>query len=321
MPINRDKPDRWKEDIALSVDYYNNWFIGFAPKTYRKLRDESIGHVKRVFSLIDNYRAINSEIILKDPSILQTLRMSTCPPIARERLAGLANVNNSVIVSLESPEPQKSNKKRPSPSRIDNVAKICDVIISMLDRDIFVWLDRTSEAKKTEIQRASTIVADRLCSNLFGPQFRTAQADRQMDRLRDWLMDNGYKRAHEVSFKDLQPGSFSLRMIVPIVMPNAYRRDEVGIQVDVVIKPKGGDMSKLLLFIEAKSAGDYTNVNKRRKEEAQKITQLRATYGHDTVYGLFLGGYFDTAYLGYEAAEGIDWIWEHRIDDIKQYGL
>jgi hypothetical protein len=27
---------------------------------------------------------------------------------------------------------------------------------------------------------------------------------------------------------------------------------------------------------------------------------------------LFLCGYFDSGYLGYEAAEGIDWIWAHR---------
>lgn len=25
---------------------------------------------------------------------------------------------------------------------------------------------------------------------------------------------------------------------------------------------------------------------------------------------LFLCGYFDSGYLGYEAAEGIDWVWE-----------
>ena len=23
-------------------------------------------------------------------------------------------------------------------------------------------------------------------------------------------------------------------------------------------------------------------------------------------------------YLGYEAAEGLDWVWEHRIDDLLQ---
>ena len=26
-------------------------------------------------------------------------------------------------------------------------------------------------------------------------------------------------------------------------------------------------------------------------------------------------------YLGYEAAEGIDWIWEHRIEDMEHLGL
>jgi type II restriction enzyme len=82
------------------------------------------------------------------------------------------------------------------------------------------------------------------------------------------------------------------------------------------IRPSG-----IQMLIEAKSAGDFTNVNKRRKEEAQKMTQLRASYGDDIKYGLFLNGYFDSAYLGYEAAEGIDWVWEHRIDDLEQYGL
>jgi type II restriction enzyme len=62
-------------------------------------------------------------------------------------------------------------------------------------------------------------------------------------------------------------------------------------------------------------------VNKRRKEEAQKMTQLRNTYGDCVNYGLFLNGYFDSGYLGYEAAEGIDWVWEHRIDDFEKYGL
>ena len=31
MDVNRDKPDRWKQDIARSVDMYNDWFLRFAP--------------------------------------------------------------------------------------------------------------------------------------------------------------------------------------------------------------------------------------------------------------------------------------------------
>lgn len=29
----------------------------------------------------------------------------------------------------------------------------------------------------------------------------------------------------------------------------------------------------------------------------------------------------DSGYLGYEAAEGIDWVWEHRPEDLLQLGL
>ena len=52
-----------------------------------------------------------------------------------------------------------------------------------------------------------------------------------------------------------------------------------------------------------------------------KVSQLRLTYGEDIQFILFLCGYFDSGYLGYEAAEGIDWVWEHRIDDLKEFGL
>ena len=75
------------------------------------------------------------------------------------------------------------------------------------------------------------------------------------------------------------------------------------------------------MFFEAKSAGDFTNTNKRRKEEAIKIAQLRNTYGSDVSFNLFLCGYFDSGYLGYEAAEGIDWVWEHRVDDMALFGI
>src|SRR5438132_12293950 len=74
------------------------------------------------------------------------------------------------------------------------------------------------------------------------------------------------------------------------------------------------------VFFEAKSAGDFTNTNERRKEEVVKTDQLRRTYGNKVQFNLFLCGYFDRGYLGYEAAEGIDWVWGHRIDDLALLG-
>lgn len=75
------------------------------------------------------------------------------------------------------------------------------------------------------------------------------------------------------------------------------------------------------ILVEAKSAGDFTNVNKRRKEESDKMGRLKQRFGKNVPYVLFLCGYFDSGYLGYEAAEGIDWVWEHRIDDLSSLGL
>jgi hypothetical protein len=91
--------------------------------------------------------------------------------------------------------------------------------------------------------------------------------------------------------------------------------------VDVVVQPFRLRPGRLPILIEAKSAGDFTNTNKRRKEEAKKIAQLKATLGEGAQYLLFLCGYFNSAYLGYEAAEGIDWIWEHRLSDMDQLGI
>jgi len=95
----------------------------------------------------------------------------------------------------------------------------------------------------------------------------------------------------------------------------------VNIPVDVLIQPKTLRESGLPVLIECKSVGDYANTNKRRKEEAQKVRQLRESYGNGIEFVLFLCGYFDSGYLGYEAAEGIDWIWEHRIEDMRELGL
>ena len=96
---------------------------------------------------------------------------------------------------------------------------------------------------------------------------------------------------------------------------------KVNVSVDALIQPKVLRPNKLPIMVEAKSAGDFTNTNKRRKEEAKKISQLKATYGKDICYVVFLCGYFDSGYLGYEAADGIDWVWEHRMEDLDQLGI
>ena len=170
-----------------------------------------------------------------------------------------------------------------------------------------------------ERDRASTIVADRLCNAVANPIVKNAQEQRQLKMIGAWLEERGYRRMSPPSglpLNQMQPGTYTFRMIIPV-----GKSHKVNIPVDVVIQPRHRRRTGLPILIEAKSAGDFTNTNKRRKEEATKIRQLQAAYGPTVRFILFLCGYFGTDYLGYEAAEGIDWVWEHRIDDLAKLGL
>ena len=201
---------------------------------------------------------------------------------------------------------------------VTELQKIGKIIERMADPDIFVWLARGSEPTHDEIHRAATIVADRLCGAQANPIIRNEQEKRQLENIKVWLEARGYTEVApdaRVDFKDMDPGTFSFRLNVKV------RGNTVNIPVDAVIMPINAKSGDLPLLIEAKSAGDFTNTNKRRKEEATKMAQLRESYGNDDSFVLFLCGYFDSGYLGYEAAEGIDWVWEHRIEDMVELGL
>ena len=201
-----------------------------------------------------------------------------------------------------------------------DLGKIGETIEKMADPDIFVWLGRDDGPRKQELYRAATIVADRLCGAVANPIIRNAQEQRQLAAIGGWLTGIGYTpAAGGTKYDEMWPGTFSFWLNVPVEQEGTGGL--VNIPIDTVVMPKGARTGELPLLIEAKSAGGFTNVNKRRKEEAAKMSQLRRTYGSDVRFILFLCGYFDSGYLGYEAAEGIDWVWEHRIDDLREFGL
>ncbi|HJY80904.1 MAG TPA: XamI family restriction endonuclease [Candidatus Binatia bacterium] len=113
-----------------------------------------------------------------------------------------------------------------------------------------------------------------------------------------WLEARGYSRLPAgagIKFNAMPAGTFSFRLNVPVKLEGG--KQQVNIPVDTVIMPKAMKRGELPLLIEAKSAGDFTNVNKRRKEEAVKMAQLRSNYGTKVRFALFLCGYFDSGYL------------------------
>ncbi|HHK42031.1 MAG TPA: XamI family restriction endonuclease [Planctomycetaceae bacterium] len=320
MGVNKNKPDRWKEDIAASVDMYNDWFMRFAPEAFRTTRVQTTKDVEHALEITGNLVGLTVQVLRSNPAILPTLRMSTCPPLAVDRLIGLAGVTPGLVKSMElkSQIPPRMSKE----AVIDGLTKIAGIIQRMADPDIFVWFVKKSTPTDAEIHRAATIVADRLCGSVANPIIRNAQEKRQLAAIQDWLEARGYEpvgAGDGIRFDSMKPGTFSFRMNVPVKLEGGART--VNIPVDAVVMPRSARKGQLPIFIEAKSAGDFTNTNKRRKEEAIKIAQLRSTYGEGVHFNLFLCGYFDSGYLGYEAAEGIDWVWEHRIDDMEELGL
>jgi len=317
MGANLNKPHLWKEDIARSVDLYNEWFLNFAPNTYREERVKATKHVQDMLHRTNHLRNLTPDELRSDPSILFALRMATAPPIARDRLVGLAGISKSLVNNMELEHRLPPQMKA---TTLDaNLRKITEMIIRLVDIDIFPWLVEDRNPTKQEVYRAATIVADRLCGANADPIVRNAQEKRQLEKIKKWLEDRGYNdMSGKVSLDKMKPGMFAFRLNVPGLKED---HKSVNIPVDAAVmplKPKGG---RFPLMIEAKSAGDFTNVNKRRKEEAAKVGQLRRKHGNRVRYILFLCGYFDSGYLGYEASEGIDWVWEHRIDDFVAFGL
>ena len=316
MPINADKPHLWKKDIAASVDLFNTWFMKFAPKAYRETRVATTKKVEEGLRITKDLAEITHRVLQQHPGILPTLRMATCPPLARDRLIGLAHASKNLVGVMED---GKLPARMSRPELDDNLMRIVGIITRMLDSDIFPWLESGNQPTGKQRHRASTIVADRLCSAVSNPIIRNAQENRQLQKIARHLREKEYKKkAHPSStpITRMQPGTFSFR--TNVLVGDSYK---VKIPVDVIIQPKTPRPDRVPILIEAKSAGDFTNVNKRRKEEAMKVKQLRGTYGDETQFILFLCGYFDGGYLGYEAVEGIDWIWEHRMEDMDEMGI
>jgi hypothetical protein len=101
VAINADKPHLWRADVEASVDLYNNWFIRFAPKTFRDKRAEVTKDVEAGLHRTRDLLEISPAILKQCPGVLPMLRMATCPPLARDRLAGLARADKHVVLSME----------------------------------------------------------------------------------------------------------------------------------------------------------------------------------------------------------------------------
>ena len=316
--INKNKTERWKADVQKSVLFYNEWFLNFAPDTYVDARKKAIDKVENAFQKTECFNRLSIDMLKTAPEAITTLRLATTPPLARDRLIGLADINSNLIEKMEKGKfPPRMNQKD-----IDNsLARIIDIINRLIDKDIMPWLEGKRYPHEMDRLLATHVIGDRVCGSVSDPVIRNEQERRQLKSIKDYLDQKGYTFVDSNDVDDFMmrvAGTYSYHLNVL-----AKRRDgkDVNMPIDVVIKRKDAKADELPVLIECKSAGDFTNTNKRRKEEAIKIEQLKLKYGNKVEFILFLCGYFDSSYLGYEAGEGIDWIWEHRIEDFNKAGI
>ena len=68
---------------------YNDWFMKFAPKAFRETRIVTTRSVETTLVATENMTNVKPAILRQHPEVLSTLRMSTCPPLAVDRLIGL----------------------------------------------------------------------------------------------------------------------------------------------------------------------------------------------------------------------------------------
>ena len=291
--------------------------MDFAPDAYRTEREKSAVSVQGMLATTNYLLKIDTDQLRQRPEMIAALRMACAPPIARDRLVGLAGVSRSLIETME--RESRLPPRMPEQQLDADLTKVAKLISRLADVDIFPWLEERRIPHCDEADRAAMIVADRLCDANADQIIRNAQETRQLKAIETWLIGKGYRnRTGVTDVGKLEPGTFCVRTVI------AGEKEDgsaVNMPIDVVIKPRTSTGNEPPLLVEAKSAGDFANTNKRRKEEATKLEQLRRRYGIRVRFVLFLCGYFDRGYLSYEAAEGIDWVWEHRPSDLAEFGL
>jgi len=186
---------------------------------------------------------------------------------------------------------------------MEKLERLCDVVEELVDEDLCPWKGTGDEPLEEEVHRASLVLADRLCGATRDPIIRNTQEKRQKNALREWLETHGYEHITSKSIsavEKMRPGTFTFGYTITVA---ADTEGETNIPVDGLIMPKDAATDDLPMIVEAKSAGDPVNPNKRKKEEVRRGNRLQEEFGSDVEFVLFLCGYFGAGDLGTFASE------------------
>lgn len=307
---NRAKaPAQWQADIDRSVAEYDEWYLSESPTMFAEARGRAVIEVAEALTATHDFRRFTGDTLASRPSALFVARMAVSPPMARDRFVGFSGANKSLVTAMERDGAIPSRTRRLSAQ----LQVMCDFLVPLLDPELFAWVGEERAATAAERDKAQLVVGERLASAFYLPVLRNAQEARQKLLVRAYLEGQGFEESTAAPF-DMPPGTFGLGRNVRVVREDGEPQN---LPVDCVVAPLDAELP--LACVELKSAGDFTNVNKRRKEESDKHEALRRAHGAAAVFLLQLFGYFGPPYLSYEASSGIDWAWDHRLDDLAMY--
>jgi hypothetical protein len=302
-------PEEWQADIDQSVAQYDEWYLAESPGMFAEARGRAVVEAEEAMQKTEDFASFDAGTLMNRPRALLVARMCVSPPMARDRFVGFSGASKALVTAME--------RKGLIPSRTRRLdmqlQMMCDFLRPLFDPGLFCWLEQKRAPTDAERDKALLVIGERLASAFYLSDQRNVQEARQKDLMRAYLEGEGFEESRDPPF-ELAPGTFSFGRNVRVVRGDGEPQN---LPVDCVVSPFSADLP--LACIELKSAGDFTNVNKRRKEESDKHDALDRAHGTNAVFLLQLFGYFGHAYLGFEASAGIDWAWDHRLSDLATY--
>ncbi|HEY5822118.1 MAG TPA: XamI family restriction endonuclease [Propionibacteriaceae bacterium] len=298
----------WHSDVTTARDAFHDWYVGAGQQAYRSARHQAESDMSQLLADTDCLTRITPDVIRRSPNLLGILRMCTAPRLARDRLVALAYIERSLIVSLESGR----LPARMSAGELNaHLVRICFVLSGALDPDLFGWVARARDPSDAEVQRATFVVADRRCDAISDQIIRQAQRERQLQLVSTWLLGRGYRRCDpdRLEADPLDRQSFCVGQVAMV---------DHEIRVDALINPVEPAVLRRVA-IRAVANADTTKMSKRAADTSELRVLDRDPGGARPL--LLLGGPVEIVYLKDRAAEGVDWVWEHRLDDLEIAGI
>jgi hypothetical protein len=233
--------------------------------------------------------------------------------LARDRLAGLAQVRKPFIAALE----QGRLPTSASATELhEQMSRICRVLATLWDEQLLPWLPLGRAPTGLEMQRASLVVTDRRCHSVADLILRQAHRRSQIEQLVRWLTQHGYRDQllQHGCVTELPPGTFTLEQ-----QGFAGRQAGTDFSFDAVVRPHSDRNRRLPVFLDLTFAGDTSAVKLAKEETRGRL--LKQSHGEEVIMLAILSGSFDKQYLDARAACQLDWVWAHRLDDLALAGL